>query len=192
MPVRVLDCTGSGTWSGVISGIDWAAAHHQAGQPAVANLSLGGAANTSVDLAVQRLINDGVTVAVAAGNDGQPAANYSPARVAAAITVGATDRSDTRAAWSNYGGPVDIFAPGVEITSAWLNGQTKIISGTSMATPHVAGAAALVLSRDTASRTLSPAQVTSALTTAATPDVVVDPAGSGEPAALHGSPATTP
>ena len=178
IPVRVLDCRGSGSWSGVVAGIDWAVSHHQAGVPAVANMSLGGGVSSTVDAAVQRLIADGVTVAVAAGNDNADAANYSPARVAAALTVGATDSRDTRASFSNYGAGVDLFAPGVGITSAWLNGGTNTISGTSMATPHVAGAAALVLSRDAASQAFTPAQVAGVLTTSATPDVVIDEKGS--------------
>ena len=154
VPVRVLDCNGSGSWSGVIAGLDWVAGNHAAGTPAVANMSLGGGRNSSVDAAVQRVIDDGVTVAVAAGNDGRDACNYSPARVAAALTVGATDKTDTRASWSNHGSCLDLFAPGVGVKSAWHTDEyskdqssTRTISGTSMATPHVAGAAALILSQ---------------------------------------------
>jgi subtilisin family serine protease len=178
VPVRVLDCQGSGSWSGVVAGIDWAISDHQGGVPAVANMSLGGAVNASVDDAVLRLIEDGVTVAVAAGNDNADAATSSPARVADALTVGATDNTDTRASFSNYGAGVDLFAPGVGVTSAWLKGGTNTISGTSMATPHVTGAAALVLSRTTASRAYTPAQVAAELTATATPDVVIDEKGS--------------
>ena len=163
VPVRVLDCNGSGTNSGVIAGIDWVTQHHQKGQPAVANMSLGGAASTAVDQAVQGSIADGVTYAVAAGNGnsgGKPqnACNYSPARVPAALTVGATDNRDAAASFSNYGSCVDLFAPGVSITSAWHTGPTatNTISGTSMATPHVAGVAALYLQLDA---TASPAVV---------------------------------
>jgi subtilisin family serine protease len=178
VPVRVLDCRGSGSSSGVVAGIDWAVANHQAGVPAVANLSFGGPANASIDAAVRRLIDDGVTVAVAAGNDNADAANFSPARVAAALTVAATDTRDTRAPFSNHGARVDLFAPGVAITSAWLNGGANTMSGTSMATPHVAGAAALVLSRDVTSQAYSPAQVATALVGTATAGIVVDEAGS--------------
>jgi subtilisin family serine protease len=150
--VRVLDCNGYGTWSGVIAGIDWVVANHAAGTPAVANMSLGGGANSSVDAAVDRMISDGVATAVAAGNGNQggraqDACKYSPARVTNAMTIGATNSSDTKASWSNYGKCVDWFAPGVSITSAWKgsNTATATISGTSMATPHTAGVAALYL-----------------------------------------------
>jgi subtilisin family serine protease len=177
VPVRVLDCRGSGSWSGVVAGIDWVIKTHAPGAPAVANLSLGGPANSSLDTAVQNLVEDGVTVAVAAGNNDADAVDYSPARVTTAITVAATDNTDTRAYFSNFGSRVDLFAPGVGITSAWLNGGANTISGTSMATPHVAGAAALVLSRDASSATLTPAQVEDALTAAATPGAVNDEAG---------------
>jgi subtilisin family serine protease len=149
--VRVLDCGGSGTWSGVIAGMDWVAANHSG--PSVANMSLGGGANTSVDDAVRRMIASGVATAIAAGNGNmggvaQDACRYSPARVAEAMTIGATDKTDTKARWSNYGTCVDWFAPGVGITSSWYtsNTATNTISGTSMATPHTAGAAALYLS----------------------------------------------
>ncbi len=150
--VRVLDCNGSGTWSGVIAGIDWVAADHAAGQPAVANMSLGGSANSSVDAAVRNSIADSVSYAIAAGNGNfigraQDACKYSPARVTEAMTIGATDKTDKKASWSNYGNCVDWFAPGVSITSAWNTSDTatNTISGTSMATPHTAGVAALYL-----------------------------------------------
>jgi subtilisin family serine protease len=148
--VRVLDCGGSGSWSGVIAGMDWVAANHV--KPAVANMSLGGGGNTSVDDATRRLIASGVTTAVAAGNGNmvgiaQDACKYSPARVAEAITIGSTTKTDAKSSWSNYGNCVDFFAPGSSITSAWYQSdtQTNTISGTSMATPHVAGVAALYL-----------------------------------------------
>ena len=152
VPVRVLDCGGSGSWSGVIAGMDWVTGQHQAGQPAVANMSLGGGASSAVDQAVRNMIADGVATAVAAGNGnragvGQDACKSSPARVAEAMTIGATDKTDTKTSWSNYGSCVDWFAPGSGITSAWMESDsaTNTISGTSMATPHTTGVAALYL-----------------------------------------------
>jgi serine protease len=145
VPVRVLNCQGSGTNAGVIAGIDWVTANHV--KPAVANMSLGGGASSATDTAVNNLINAGVTVVVAAGNDNRDACNYSPARVANAITVGSTTSSDARSSFSNFGSCVNIFAPGSSITAAWStsNTATNTISGTSMASPHVAGVAALYL-----------------------------------------------
>ncbi|WP_189601039.1 S8 family peptidase [Streptomyces lateritius] len=185
--VRVLDCTGSGTTAGVIAGVDWVTAN--AVKPAVANMSLGGGVNTSLDDAVKRSIASGVSYAVAAGNGnilGWPAnaCNYSPARVPAAITVGATDSADKRASFSNYGTCVDLFAPGVSVTSAWKDNDTatNTISGTSMATPHTAGVAALYLS---ANPTASPAQVRDALVNNATSGKVQDPRTGSPNKLLH-------
>jgi subtilisin family serine protease len=175
--VRVLDCAGSGSWSGVIAGLDWVAADHVAGVPAVANMSLGGGASSTVDSAVQALISDGVTVAVAAGNSNADACATSPARVSSALTVGATDSSDTRATFSNFGSCVDIFAPGVSITSDWNNGSTSVISGTSMASPHVAGVAAVLLSQSPA---MTPSEITTKVIGLSTSGVVAN-AGSGSP-----------
>ncbi|MGY1687971.1 S8 family peptidase [Geodermatophilus sp. SYSU D00867] len=170
--VRVLGCDGNGTTAGVVAGIDWVTADHAAGAPAVANMSLGGGASTAIDTAVRNSIADGVTYAVAAGNGNnagvaQDACASSPARVPAALTVGATDRTDTAASFSNYGACVDLLAPGVGITSAWHTTPTatSTISGTSMATPHVAGVAALYLQGDTGA---APATVARAVTAAAT------------------------
>ena len=178
--VRVLDCGGSGPNSGVIAGVDWVTANHKS--PAVANMSLGGSASTALDQAIAASVASGVTYAVAAGNGNflgiaQNACNYSPSREPSAITVSATDASDTKASWANYGTCVDIFAPGVSITSSWYTGGTNTISGTSMATPHVVGAAALYLQ---ANPTATPAQVTTALTGNATLNVVKS-GGSGSP-----------
>ena len=148
VPVRVLNCVGSGSTSGVIAGINWAITNHQPGVKAVANMSLGGGISKSMDTAVNNLIKDGVVVVVAAGNSYQSACNSSPARVPAAITVAASASNDVFASFSNYGKCVDIIAPGVGITSAWFTSDaaTNTISGTSMAAPHVAGAVARALS----------------------------------------------
>ena len=155
--VRVLDCGGSGSWSSVISGIDWAITDHGSG-PAVANLSIGGPASSAVDTAIANLVNDGVTVVVAAGNEARDACLGSPARAASAITVAATTSSDDRASYSNFGSCVDLFAPGSSIRSAWYTSDsaTATLSGTSMASPHVAGVAAIRLGLGSG---LSPAQV---------------------------------
>ncbi len=160
--VRVLGCDGSGTNSGVIAGMDWVVANHV--KPAVANMSLGGGASQATDDAIARMTNAGVVTVVAAGNDSANACNYSPARAASAITVGSTTNTDARSSFSNYGTCVDVYGPGSNITSASRTSDTgsTSLSGTSMASPHVAGIAALYLSKNP-SATVS--QVTSAILT---------------------------
>jgi subtilisin family serine protease len=182
--VRVLGCNGSGTNSGVIAGVDWVRQHHV--KPAVANMSLGGGASSALDTAVSNAIGAGVTFAVAAGNENTSACNGSPSRVAAAVTVGATTSTDARSSFSNYGTCLDLFAPGSSITSAWYTGTTakNTISGTSMATPHVAGAAALHLSANPGA---TPAAVRSALVSAGTTGLVTSP-GTGSPNVLLHTP----
>lgn len=167
--VRVLNCSGSGTTTGVIAGVDWVTKYHAANS--VANMSLGGGLSTALDTAVNNSINAGVTYAVAAGNSNRDACKFSPARVPAAITVGATTSTDARASYSNYGACLDIFAPGSSITSAWIDSDddTHTISGTSMATPHVAGAAALYKQANPGA---TPLQVRNALVGGATVGVV--------------------
>ncbi|MBB5936311.1 S8 family peptidase [Streptomyces zagrosensis] len=175
--VRVLDDNGSGSTSGVIAGIDWVTKNHKG--PSVANLSLGGSVNTALDTAVQNSIKSGVTYAVAAGNSAAPAQNFSPARVAEALTVGSVDKTDTASRSSNYGPSVDLFAPGVSITGAWHTGDgtSSTLSGTSMAAPHVAGVAAIYGANHTGA---TPAQVTKAVLDGATTGVVINP-GAGSP-----------
>jgi subtilisin family serine protease len=179
--VRVLDCDGRGSWSGVIAGIDWVIADHELRPvtkrtPAVANLSLGGGANSSVDEAVGRMIADGVATAIAAGNGNfagvaQDACKSTPGRVPEAMTIGATDKTDRKASWSNFGSCVDWFAPGVFITSSWSTSATatNTLSGTSMASPHTAGVAALYLE---AHPSATPQQVRDALFAATTKGLV--------------------
>ncbi|RZQ59705.1 S8 family peptidase [Amycolatopsis suaedae] len=173
--VRVLDDNGSGTTEQVVGGIDWVA--QNAKGPSVANMSLGGGADDALDQAVKGAVGKGITFAVAAGNDSRDAKDFSPARVAEALTVASSDDQDAQSTFSNFGEIVDIYAPGTDITSSWNDGKSKTISGTSMATPHVAGAAALYLA---ANAEATPAQVAEALTGAATPDKITNP-GAGTP-----------
>ena len=176
--VRVLDCEGAGTWSDVIDGVNFVTWHHgrpeQAGIPALANMSLGGATNPAANAAVRNSIRAGVTYVVAAGNWSSDASGYSPASVAEAITVGATNQLDARPEFSNYGSTLDLFAPGVSIFSAWIGDDLMfaMATGTSMATPHVSGAVALYLQTN---RTASPAMVRSTLVEASTGGVVINP-----------------
>ncbi|MGW4132850.1 S8 family peptidase [Amycolatopsis japonica] len=172
--VRVLDANGSGTTEGVVAGVDWVAAN--ATGPSVANMSLGGGADDALDAAVKGAIDKGVTFALAAGNESSDAGTTSPARVKEAITVAASDKTDKQASFSNYGSVVDLYAPGVDITSTWGTGDdaTNTISGTSMASPHVAGAAALYLS---AHPDATPAQVAEGLVAAAADGKISNPTG---------------
>jgi serine protease len=178
--VRVLDCQGSGTDAGVIAGVNWVKTNAATlSGPAVANMSLGGGASTSLDNAVKQAIAAGVTFALAAGNENQNACNTSPSRVPEAITVGSSTSTDARSSFSNFGTCVDIFAPGSSITSTWntSNSATSTISGTSMASPHVAGAAALVLA---ANPSFTPQQVRDALVNNASSNKITSP-GTGSP-----------
>ncbi len=177
--VRVLNCSGSGTFAQVIAGIDFVTGDHDLGEAAVANMSLGGGPDSATDLAVRNSIADGVTYSLSAGNANANACQQTPARVTEALTVGATDINDQRASFSNKGRCLDLFAPGVAITSAWIgsNSATNTISGTSMAAPHVAGAAAILLS---AHPTWTPQQVGDRIVADATKGVVGN-RGGGSP-----------
>jgi subtilisin family serine protease len=175
--VRVLNCSGSGSTSGVIAGVDWVRVNRI--DPAVANMSLGGGVSSALDTAVNNLSNSGVAIAVAAGNSNANACNSSPARAANAITVGSTTTTDARSSFSNYGTCLDLFAPGSGILSAWYtsNTATATLSGTSMASPHVAGVAALYKQ---ANPSASAATIRNAIVNNATTNVVTNP-GSGSP-----------
>ncbi|AYX87617.1 S8 family peptidase [Acinetobacter baumannii] len=175
VPIRILGCDGSGASSNVIAGLDWILKNGK--KPAVVNISLGGATSSSLDSAVENLYNNGYVMVVAAGNSNTDACTSSPARVSKAITVAATDNTDTRASYSNYGSCVDIFAPGSQINSSWIgsNTATKILNGTSMATPHVAGVVAEMLQ---STPTASPQTISTNLLNQASSNVVKNPSGS--------------
>ncbi|WP_406190769.1 S8 family peptidase [Streptomyces sp. NBC_01017] len=175
--VRVLNDNGSGTTEQVVAGIDWVTQHHQG--PSVANMSLGGPADEALDEAVRKAITAGITFAVAAGNASTDAGQGSPARVQEALTIASSTKDDTQSDFSNFGEIVDLYAPGSDITSAWNDSDegTKVLSGTSMAAPHVTGAAAVYLAGH---QDATPADVATALTNGATPDKITNP-GAGTP-----------
>jgi subtilisin family serine protease len=179
VPVRVSDCAGSAWASAIASGVRWATEHHQPGDPAVMNISVSGPLSNNLNWAIEDAVADGIVVVVAAGNNRGDACEYSPSSATAAITVGGTEDNDSKISMSNYGPCVDIFAPGGWIPSAWIGGPsaTRTLRGTSFASPHVAGAAALVLET---SPSLSPAQVTESLLASATRGAVID-AGDDSP-----------
>lgn len=175
VPIRILGCDGSGASSNVIAGLDWILKNGK--KPAVVNMSLGGEANASLDSAVENLFNNGYVMVVAAGNSNTDACSSSPSRVSKAITVAATDSTDTRASYSNYGSCVDIFAPGSQINSSWIgsNTATKVLNGTSMATPHVVGVVAEMLQ---STPTATPQTISTNLLNQASSNVVKNPSGS--------------
>ncbi|KOG49151.1 S8 family peptidase [Streptomyces decoyicus] len=170
--VKVLDGEGSGTTEQVVAGIDWVTKNHKG--PSVANMSLGGGVDEALDTAVKKAIDSGVTFGVAAGNESSDAGQSSPARVKEAITVASSTKDDEQSDFSNFGTAVDLYAPGSDITSDWNSGDdaTKTISGTSMATPHVVGAAAVYLAGH---KDAKPADVEKALTAGATADKISNP-----------------
>jgi subtilisin family serine protease len=175
VPVRVLDCNGSGFLSSVVSGLDFVARNNAAGSPAVVNLSLGGGASSTLDAAVENLVSRGITVVVAAGNSAISACDASPARTPGALTIAASDINDRFATFSNFGSCVDMVAPGVSVTSAWISNNTsaQILSGTSMAAPHVAGLAAVLMTKGY----LQPSEVEFRLESAAVATVAGLPSG---------------
>lgn len=169
VPVRVFPCRGGASTDTILRGIEYVVAHHQKGDPAVANLSLGGPADPALDYGIRMLVADGVTAVVAAGNDNKNACTVSPARETSAITVGASTQSDLRATFSNFGSCLDIFAPGQEIMSSWIGGNYAILDGTSMASPYVTGIAALLLQSNPQ---MTPNDVQSSIKGSATSDVL--------------------
>jgi subtilisin family serine protease len=176
VPVRVLDCAGSGSYASVISGLDWISANYRAGDAAVVNMSLGGPVSSTLDGAVRNLIAKGVSVVVAAGNSSADACKSSPSGVLEAVTVGSTSSNDYRSSFSNFGTCLDLFAPGTSITSTWLGANgTNTISGTSMASPHVAGAIARFIGSNPG---LTPAQIAYSVTTSASAKVISAGTGS--------------
>lgn len=177
--VKVLNSAGSGTTAGVVAGVDYVTNNYDKSKPAIASMSLGGGVSTALDQSVENSIAAGVVYAIAAGNSNANTCNYSPARVSTAVTVGATQNNDARASYSNFGTCTDIFAPGTSITSTWIgsNTATNTISGTSMATPHVAGILAVHLGLSVDE---TPAQSKAWLLAQATPDKVTNP-GTGSP-----------
>ncbi|BAS09037.1 extracellular serine proteinase [Arthrobacter sp. Hiyo4] len=190
VPVRALACDGTGWYSDVIAGLDWIVKQNPPGQPAVANLSIGGPPDSGLDAAVQGAIDNGITVTVAAGNASTDACTRSPARVPAALTVAASDMSDRQAFFSNFGACVDLYGPGVQITSDWNTSAaaTAVLNGTSMAAPHAAGAAAMLLSQHP---DWSPAQVSRTMASSATTGIITSP-GAGTPnRLLYAGPADT-
>jgi len=189
--VKVLNAGGSGTTAGVAAGVDYVTNYYDRSRPAVASMSLGGGASAVMDEAVANSIKEGVPYAIAGGNSNANACNYSPARVPTAITVGATDNADTRASFSNYGTCTTLWGPGVSITSDWIGSNTAVntISGTSMATPHVAGVLAQHLSISEVTET--PAESKAWLIAAATPNIVKN-AGTGSPTGMVFSPLSAP
>jgi len=182
----VLSASGSGTNAGVIAGVNYVTNNKSPTRKSVGSMSLGGGISAALDTAIEQSIAKDITYAIAAGNDNANACNYSPARVATAVTVGATANTDARASYSNFGTCVDIFGPGTSITSDWIgsNTATNTISGTSMATPHVAGVLALHLSIDSS---LNAAAAKTWVNSVSTPNVVTSP-GTGSPNRLLYSP----
>lgn len=187
VPIKVFPCRGGTSTETILRGIEYAIEHHQPGSPAVANLSLGGPIDPALDYGIQALVADGITAVVAAGNDNQNACNVSPARASQAITVGASTQSDVRASFSNFGSCLDVFAPGQEVLSAWLGGTYSLLNGTSMASPHVAGIAALYLQ---ANPRLTPSEVESAIKNSSTKGALIS-IGRNSPNSLAYSAAIT-